>query len=346
MSIGGILKKRNFAGSLSYLRKFILNALDISVYSKEKTMRAVLLGLLFISTMAIGQDAAIPFEIERLQDYPQTDAALSENLADMTAVDLLLAFHAEYKSIRADNPSEYFPKLSDLQKEIKTLIESNYPSHPANSLVRFLEEGCNKENLESLIAQPAEVKVLLPYQFMAAFALEDTQKEKVCIEAMLREGMLSDVLKAWGEIALKSADGFESVMTNGMQDLLAVRYTQLIKNMNPDMLMANKFIQKCGLSDEASSFGDMWFAPTLEKNVIGPFSARLKIVGIGFAFQVPADGDRMKQSAKRILQGAVSQTPADRGLVSSYGYLQKGLIEAGIETEAKQLKKLIDTEGL
>lgn len=304
-----------------------------------------MLGLLFISSMATAQDAAIPFEIERLQDYPKTDAALNENLADMTAGELLLAFHAEYKSIRADKPSEYFPKLSGLQKEIKILIESNYPSHPANSLVRFLEEGCTNENLKSLLFHPAEIKVLLPYQFMAAFALEDTKKEQAYIEAMLREGMLSDVLKDWGVTVLRSAAGFESIMTNGMQDLLAVRYAQLIKSMNPDIMVANKLVQKCALSDEASSFGDMWFAPTLEKNMLDPFSSRLKIVGVGFAFQVPADGDRMKTIARAIPESS-SQTPADRGLVSSYSYLQKGLEEAGNQIEAEELKKRIDKEGL
>ncbi len=162
---------------------------------------------------------------------------------------------------------------------------------------------------------------------------------------MLREGMLSDVLKAWGEIALKSAAGFESIMTNGMQDLLAVRYAQLVKSMNPDIMVANKLVQKCALSDEASSFGDMWFAPTLEKNMLDPFSSRLKIVGVGFAFQVPADGDRMKTIAKAIPESS-SQTPADRGLVSSYSYLQKGLEEAGNQIEAEELKKYIDKEGL
>ncbi|MCZ4408323.1 hypothetical protein O3Q51_05855 [Cryomorphaceae bacterium 1068] len=309
-------------------------------------MKSVLLALLFISSLAVGQNAAIPFELERFKEYPMIDKEVSDNLEDMTAGELLLVFHAEYKRIRAKKPSHYFPELSDLQKEIKDLIESKYPDHEANALVQFLESGCIKENLQNLISHPAEIKVLLPYQFMAAFALEETKMEKTYIDAMLREGMFSDVLKTWGELAVKSSDGLESIMTNGMQDLLAVRYAQQIKNISPDMMVANKFVQKCGLSEEASAFGRLWFAPTLEKNVISPFSARLKVVGIGFAFESPAGSNLMKQTAIRILQGSVSQTPADQGLVSSYGYLQKALAEAGIITEAEQLKKYIDKEGM
>jgi hypothetical protein len=296
--------------------------------------------------MTFGQNAAIPFELERFKDYPALDAEVSENLDDLTANELVLAFHSEYKRIRAKKPSAYFPELSDVQKEIKTRIESKYPSHAGNSLLHFLETGCSKENLEKLISHPAEIKLLLPYQFMAAFALGETKKEKTYLEAMLREGMLSDVLKSWGEIAIKSADGFESIMTNGMQDLLAVRYAQHIKNLNSDMMVANKFVQTCGLSEEASAFGSMWFAPTLEKNVIAPFSARLSVVGIGFAFQSTAGSNLMKQTALRVLQGSKSQTPADKGLVSSYSYLQKALAEAGITTEAEQLKKYMDSEGM
>ncbi len=295
--------------------------------------------------MAFGQNAAIPFELERLKEYPTLDAEVTENLDDLTTDDLILAFHSEYKRIRAKKPSEYFPELSDLQKEIKTLIELKYPSHAGNALVQFLETGCSKENLESLISHPAEIKVLLPYQFLAAFALEETKKEKTYLDAMQREGLLSDVLKDWGVSALKSAEGFESIMTNGIQDLLAVRYAQLVNNMSPDVMVSNKFVQKCGLSEEASAFGSMWFAPTLEKNVIAPFSARLKVVGTGFAFQLPENGDRMKQVAGSI-QRSVSQTAADKGLVSSYGYLQKALAEAGSQKEAVELKAYIDKEGM
>lgn len=308
-------------------------------------MKSILLGLVLISSVAFGQDVFMPFELERLQNYPDTRTQWNKDLNDMTSGELLLVFHAEYKKKRASKPSDYFPKTTDLQKEVKALIASKQPTHPANDLVNYLEEGCSAENLQSLVSHPAEIKVLLPYQFLAAFALEEPKKEKAYIEAMLREGMLSDVVKSWGEIALKSADGFESILTNGLQDLLAVRYAQLIKNMNPDIVVANKFVQRCGLSEKASAFGSLWFAPTLEKNVISPFSARLKVVGIGFAFELPLDGDRLKQTATWILQGAVSQTPADRGLVSSYGYLQKALAEAGITPEAKQLQKYIDKEG-
>ncbi len=212
-------------------------------------------------------------------------------------------------------------------------------------MIQFLESGCTKENLAKLISHPAENNVLLPYQFLAAFALGETKKEKTYLDAMLREGLLSDVLKDWGVTALKSAEGFESIMTNGMQDLLAVRYAQLVKNMSPDVMVANKFVQKCGLSEEASAFGSMWFAPTLEKNVIAPFSARLKVVGTGFGFQLPENSDRMKQVAGSI-QRSVSQTPADKGLVSSYGYLQKALAEAGNQKEAAELKAYIDKEGM
>lgn len=283
--------------------------------------------------------------MERFTDYTKSEQRSDPKDENTTLDNLILAYHTDYKKDRAKNPSNYFPNASAERKSLGAAITAKDPNHSGNTLIKFLEEGCTKENLEALLAQTTDQQVLLPYQFMAAFALEETKKEKEYIEAMLREGMLSDVLKDWGSNALRSADGFESIMTNGMQDLLAVRYAQLIKGMNPDVMVANKFIQKCGLNDEASSFDQMWFAPTLEKNVIGPFSARLKIVGMGFAFQLSPDGDRMKQVAGSA-QGSISVTPADKGFISSYGYLQKALAESGNQKEAEQLKTYIDKEGI
>ena len=298
--------------------------------------------MLFFSTVAIGQ-SHLPFELERFEEYKYTSQIYLDEKDELGADELLTAYLNEYKRQRSENPSDYFIDPTPVRAQFGNLLKEKHPNHPGISLINFLDDGCNRENLEALIKLPASTKALLPYQALAAFALEDEDKERLYLQGMLREGMISDVMKAWGEAALASAKGYQSIMTNGMQDLLAVRYAQLMQEMEPEIEVGNRFVQKCNLSDEASALGSMWFAPTVENSVIAPFAKRLQVVGIGFSFQLPEGGDRMDQIAEKLAE-AKPQTPADRGLISSYRYLQKALEEKG--EKPKDLKKYIDQEGL
>ena len=308
---------------------------------KNKTF-ILFLGL--ISSMALdAQNSLLPYELERLEEFKYSSQLYLEEIDELSPDGLLAAYLNEYKRQRALNPSNYFVAPTPVRSQFGNLLKEKHPNHVGISLVNFLEDGCNRENLEALIELPAATRALLPYQSMAAFALEDEDKERLYLQGMLREGMISDVMKAWGESALASAKGYQSIMTNGMQDLLAVRYAQLMQELEPDIEVGNRFVQKCKLSDEASALGSMWFAPTVENSVIAPFAKRLQVVGIGFTFQLPEGGDRMNQIAEKLAE-AKPQTPADRGLISSYRYLQKALKEKG--EKPKNLKKYIDEEGL
>lgn len=308
-------------------------------------MKLLVVLLLTIPFRIDAQSSHLPYELERLEQFKYSSQLYLEEIDELSADDLLAAYLNEYKRQRSENPADYFLKSTPVRTQFGTLLQEKHPNHPGVALMKFLEEGCNRDNLERLIEQPAENKALLPYQALAAFALDDQDKERLYLQGMLREGMVSDVMKAWGNAVLASAKGYQSIMTNGMQDLLAVRYAQIINEMEPEIEVANRFLQKCNLSEEASALGSMWFAPTVENSVIAPFAKRLNVVGIGFSFQLPEGGDRMSEIAGSLTE-AVPQTPADRGLVSSFVYLQKALEEKEKKTEAKKLKKYIDQEGL
>lgn len=301
--------------------------------------------LMLILSIEVNSQSQLPFELERFEEFKYSSQLYLEQVDELSADELLAAYLNEYKRQRALNPSEYFVSPTSVRSQFGDLLKEKQANHPGEVLIKFLEEGCSRVNLVALTELPAKNKVLLPYQAMAAFAIEDEDKEIVYLNGMLREGMISDVMKAWGNAALASAKGYQSIMTNGMQDLLAVRYAQLMKDMEPDIEVGNRFVQKCNLSDEASALGSMWFAPTVENSVIAPFAKRLKVVGIGFSFQLPEGGDRLSEVAGSLTE-ALPKTPADRGLVSSYAYLQKALENKDKKTEAKKLKKYIDQEGL
>ena len=301
-------------------------------------MKKVIFILCLISLTGFSQNSDLPFELERYSNYQIEEPETEE-------VDALVHYYFElYKQERALLPGSYFPEANGLRKETGEKIRFEFPSHPSINLLDFLENGCNGTTIEALNAIDGGSSILLPYRFIAAFTIGDEEREVKLLNSMLREGMISDVLKSWGIAAMYSSLGFESVLTNGIQDLIAVRYAQLVENINPQIDVANSFVQGCGMSTEPSSFGGMWFAPTLKTNVINPFSSRLKIVGIGFAFQVPTSGDRMKKVAQELTKSK-SKNPADQGLVQSYAYLQKGLEVTGYDKEARELKNYIEKQG-
>jgi len=306
-------------------------------------MRIIFCLIFFVSALGYSQNAHSPFELERFENYSEVEIS-KESINQSMEVQLLLEYHLEYKKERAKKPSNYFPKPTERQGEISSKLREEFPMFWGNKLIDFLQNGCSNENLQGLLSIQEKNRILLAYQFMAANALEDTDKEKLCLQGLLREGMISDVTKTWGNTAVVSAQGFESILTNGMQDLIAIRYVQLIEGKGKDIAIANKFIQKCGLNEEAIAFGNMWFAPTLEKNVISPFKARLQVVGIGFAFSASADGATLSSVAQSVSK-VMAQNPSDEGLINSYSYLQKALEESGKKNLASQLKRYISAQG-
>ncbi|MEM9052726.1 MAG: hypothetical protein AAGC47_11790 [Bacteroidota bacterium] len=298
---------------------------------------------ILFSFFGYSQNASSPFELERYANYDSVDLA-KETAGQAEEVKLILEYHLEYKKQRAKSPNEYFPAPSERQKIISSALKTEYPSFWGNKLISFLEDGCTKENLEGLISTSNQNKLLLAYQFMAANALEKEDLEVKYLQGLLREGMISDVTKSWGITAISSASGFESILTNGMQDLIAVRYAQLIEKKGIEIDVDNKFVQGCALSETPLASMNAWFAPTLQKNVITPFKSRLQVAGIGFGFSAPSQGNSLKTVAGRIDE-SIAKSPADKGLVSSYTYLQKALEESGNAKEANELKEYISKQG-
>ena len=299
---------------------------------------------LLLSHTALSQSQR-PFELERFEEFKYAEQIYLENPEELEVEDLAAAYFKEYKRQRSENPSEYFIPPTAIREEFKTLIQEKDPSHSANLLIRFLEEGCTEKVFSDLLKAPSEPDVLLAYQFLAAYAKGDEAKEAEYLEEMDQAGFLSPVLKAWGEAALTSASGFSSILTNGLQDLIAIRYGQLIGGMEPDLEIGNRFIQKCLDGREVAAFANMWIAPTVEGNVIAPFAKRMQVVGIGFSM-TPQDQSASLEKVVKSMERPKSLTPADRGLVSSYRYLQEALFAIDKSGWAEDLQEYIEKEGL
>ena len=306
-------------------------------------MKYLVLFFVFNPLFSYSQNASIPFELERYSNYNSVDLA-KETTGQAKEVQLMLEYHLEYKKQRSQNPAEYFPKPNERQQSISSSLKKDFLSFWGNKLIRFLEGGCTKENLDALISISDQNKMLLAYQFMAANALEKEDLELKYLQGLVREGMISDVTKSWGLTAISSASGFESILTNGLQDLIAVRYAQLIEKKGVEIDVDNKFIQGCALSEAPLASMNAWFAPTLQKNVITPFKSRLKVAGIGFGFSTTSQRNSPKAVAEKIDE-SIAKNPADKGLISSYAYLQKALEESGNSKEANELKAYISKQG-
>jgi len=307
-----------------------------------------MLGIVFFFLGAVlnAQHPETPFELER---YPETAYSLDEYTSEkeqLSREELFEAYFTAYKKERAQNPGNYFPSPGEDRKGFGQSIRGKYPNGPETTLIRFLEEGCSNSSLQSVLKIDPAFTPALPYRALAAFVLDEPEAEKILLKKLDREGFLSPTLKNWGAVAVRSAQGYGSIMTNGLQDLLAVRYAQLIGGEESEMEVVNRLVLHCSSEkDEAAAFADMWIAPTVEARIFSPFASRLQIVGIGFALMLK-DGDHRLDDASKKISDQEALTPADRGLVSSYRYLLKALKAKGEEKKAKALEEFIVREGM
>jgi hypothetical protein len=299
--------------------------------------------IMLIPGVMAAQVGSMPYELERYATYDGITEFSSPEGMDES--ELISAYLNLYKQERSERHSEYFPSPSEARSAIGREIRTRISGSSATAWVDLLENGCSTARLNALVKLPSDFEPLLPYQALAAFSGGDVEAEEGYLRAMEDAGLFSPVLKAWGENALRSASGYGSIMTNGLQDLFAVRIGQLLAGIEPEIEIMNRLAERCDeRSTQASAFGDMWIAPTVEPRILTPFSNRLQVVGIGFAMVLKENGNRLKATAKS-LQMAESKTPADRGLVSSYVYLHKALEAAGERKLANALQNHIDKEG-
>lgn len=315
------------------------------MYGRIKKVRFLIPVLVFFGLEITAQVPTMPFELERYSSSFYSSQRNGSDPERLDKDDLMVEYLILYKAERASNPGNYFPNPGDHRSSIGQRIEKEYGDHPAIPLIGFLEDGCSEKSLGSILNAEAW-DPLLPYQALAAFAMGETDREIRFLKRLDEKRFLSPVLKAWGLAAVSSAEGYASILTNGLQDLLAVRYTQLILGHSSETEVANRLVRECQKDDtDAMAFGDMWISPVVEPRVVQPFSNRLQVVGIGFALTLKEGENRLVSTAKG-LRTPNAETPADRGLVSSYRYLLEGMKAIGEKKRVTELTNYIEKEGM
>lgn len=316
-------------------------------------MRYLTLLILLNFGALYAQDPAMPFELER---YPERlyAAWMNEHAPPFAGENEALACYlSAYKMQRAQNPSDYFPAPGANRKEAMAFLKSHFPDGEALSLIRFLESAGSTTSAQLLLAYDApKIKAALPYRFVAAMLLDDYRSAREVLDKMDQAQMLSPVLKAFGQNAVNSAANERHILTQGLQDLIAVAYAT---NLQPEYRIDNRFLDRCAASakkaeikSNAMQSTPLWVSPTIDPAGIG--ACELQGIGLLCGDEPKSLGPQGKWEFAGI--DVKPQTPADRGLILSYRYLLQLLRKhpqyPGVVNPAQtaaSLEKYINNEG-
>jgi hypothetical protein len=245
----------------------------------------------FFTGVLYGQTADLPFELERF-DATYYQALVDNAPADANTEQALgLRYFNLYKLQRATQPSEYFPKPNKAQKEISAMLQANYPDGMAAAFVNFIESEGSFESCAQLVSRPDNFAAARAYRFLAAFVLSFEDIEKQTLLSMQSSGQLHPILLGYGKNMLHSSEDFDFILTNGLQDLVAVRSAQLIHGLHKENPVLNLLAQKCPgytrplfESVLEKQTQRIFVAPALSEKFLSTHQQNLWLSGIGYEY--------------------------------------------------------------
>ena len=302
-------------------------------------MRILLILLLLNWNVAFTQKAYMPFELERYSPDIYASALKNYDTNFETELNALEYYFLAYKAQRAVNPENYFPKVDKKRANAATFLRSNFPEGSAVTFIGFLENSGSLESCIALINVTSDYKILLPYQFMGAYLTDNKSLESEYLNKMDQAGMFSDVLKSFGENAMLAIENNTIVISQGMQDLIALKYGA--NSIGSSVQIANLFAERCEgfkgfRTDEILDRNKnlIWISPSISGSFTQEHKQSLYLWGIGFSL---SDNDKFLADAiKKIGRNFagltdIPQTPADRGLIQSYSYFAEAYQVYAIE---------------
>lgn len=312
----------------------------------------LILIFLLISAPLIGQNSAMPFELERYgySEYNSDLESLSSEFS--TETEAMNYYFTAYKAQRAQNPKAYFIAPNAQRNVASDYLRTNYPEGPGMALVNFLEKNGDLASCAIILAQPASNTQLLPYQYLAALLLKREHQANENLNKMMAQGMISEVAVAFGENAVNSFNDGDLVITQGLQDLIAIEYALL--NSDKKIEMKNHFLEQISSYDKSDITTTLrqadvsaWVSPSVSTEFYTTYISRLWSAGIGMRYVHGPNPN--PETATNILRyvGAnfeglksIPSTPADSGLISSYtGFATKFENLATLEVSPSLKKK-------
>lgn len=328
-----------------------MNVQPTKVY-RELKMRTIFLLLLLPVQSLFAQIDYMPFELERLPPSQYQSIISNQDTSFISESDALTYYFIAYKIQRSENPASYFPEPDQKRKRAATYLNANYPHGAGLALVHFLESSGNQTSCNEILNSNSDFRLLLAYRFIAAELTQNKEEARNALEAMNSENMLSPVLKAFGENAVASFGDKKIVVTQGIQDLIAVSYA-----LSPDskIEIRNVFLEQCSTfagrpvkSIVQNHAQKLWIAPTVDVNHLES-SENIHLQGVGFVFT--SDTENLANNLSTVglnFQGAddAAQSPADRGLIRSYRYFSNTFSEYSDQFGSKKEKKAAEAINL
>jgi hypothetical protein len=320
---------------------------------KNNHMRIALLFLLMISTASFAQN--LPYELERYEARhykAHVDQADREFSTPKQAISYYLLV---YKYQRALEPSNYFPAPDPERERAREYLESAPGNLKELAPVSFLESSGDRTSVEKLNKADLGTPEFLPYQFIAAVLTNQENRKRDILTRMYDEGMITPILETFGSNTILSTSNQDQILTNGLQDLIAVEYALLIGKAEKRVF--NVLVSQCkaysgiSLDDFLRSNSSVLVSPAIYPRFLVAYQQELSQKGIGFIYgkEVPNTSllHKLNSTAEYFSGIGLKPTnPADEGILKSYSgfyeVLQKaeemGLIKPNKEL-IKYLKK-------
>lgn len=294
-------------------------------------MRTIFLLLLFPAQSIFGQTDYMPFELERFPPAHYQSIIHDRDTVFTSEIEALTYYFLAYKIQRSENPAAYFPMPDQKRKMASAYLNSEYPTGAGIALVHFLESSGDQASCTEILKATSDYKLLLPYRFIAEVLTQNKGEARKTLIKMDTEGMLSLILKAYGKNAVASFEDKKIVITQGIQDLIAITYA-----LRPDskIEIQNLFLEKCSAFDGRSvksiiknDAQKLWIAPTVDINNIGSsenlYDQGIYLQGIGSTFSFKTEKVKNRDSSLGLNFAGIRETPttpADKGLIHSYQY--------------------------
>ncbi len=291
-----------------------------------------------LSFASYSQDILLPFEFDR-----STEIAFDGTKSDFNSDKDALHYYIEaFKAQRIENPDNYFPTPNSARNRASDFLKGKNIE-----LITFLESQGDLESSQGLSDTPTLIPEMLPYQFMAAYLLQDKVKMNQYLKQMDGNGMISPVLKAFGSNMQLSLSHENLILTQGLQDLIAISWAQ--RNAENPVPVANRFMEKCGayrLDNHMSYLNSpeyrVWVSPVVAADLYKQFN--LSRAGMGLVESGSLDNTQSIEQIARTgkdFEGLdlTPQTEADKGLIRSYRDFAETLEQVAEIRNDKPLEK-------
>ncbi len=325
-----------------------MNVAPPKVYRVIK-MRILFLLLLLPVQSVFSQNDYMPFELERFPPAHYQSIISEKDTIFTSEIEALTYYFLAYKLQRSKNPASYFP-VPDLKRNLaSSYLKAAYPSGSGVAFVHFLESSGGKSACDEILHSNSDYKLLLPYRFIAAELTQNKKEARIALARLDSENMLSPVLRNFGKNAVASLEDKKTVMTQGIQDLIAISSAL---DGNSNFNMHNLFLEQCSAFDGRSlqtivqaDAENLWIASTINFTQLDT-SMQLHLQGIGFVLTDETENLATTMSIVGLhFSGSddAAQSPADRGLIRSYRYFSNAFSHYSDQFGSKNEKQAART---